>query len=506
MTEYDIGEVFSALEDRLIDSMMRNMKRHLRTEGAEGLNYAQWQALELQSLTAFREQNREWFGNYFSVINGKMEKALTDAYENGGMEQEIAILQALKAGWKPPCVSQDITGEFFRLNERKLKALVKAATHDMKTAETAMLRMANDQYRKIIFKSAAAWSTGTVTLPQAVDMASRDFLAGGLNCVEYKNGARVPVDTYAQMALRTNQTRGYLLGESVKRDEWGVNTVIVNRRGVACPRCLPFVGKVYYDDVYGSTPVPTPAKYPRLSTAIAGGLYHPNCKDTHTTWFEGVSTPPKPMTQEDVDEANRVYALQQRQRYHERMIRKYKRLTSGSLDPDNQAAYQKKLAQWQGIQKKFLHENKDVLSRCAMNESIHGVSFPEPPEIPEVPILKTDTKPVEITDNGLTKSVESDKIVINEKQFGKKVGKHAIDYGLNPSSDADRNKIREIIYHIVDHADTVKIGCWRGQDEDVLFYICGDDVVITEQNHEFITIMKGGVKNARVEKARVCKI
>lgn len=32
--------------------------------------------------------------------------------------------------------------------------------------------------------------------------------------------------------------------------------------------------------------------YPLMSSAIAAGLYHVNCKDTHTTFFPGISDAP----------------------------------------------------------------------------------------------------------------------------------------------------------------------------------------------------------------------
>jgi hypothetical protein len=106
---------------------------------------------------------------------------------------------------------------------------------------------------------------------------------------------------------------------------------------------------------------------------MAGGLYHPNCKDIHTTYFEGISTPPKPMTNAEKREAERVYYLEQRQRYNERQIRKYKRLSTGSIDPDNQAKYQEKLEMWQNHQKKFVKANSDVLKRRYENESTLGI-------------------------------------------------------------------------------------------------------------------------------------
>ena len=220
--------------------------------------------------------------------------------------------------------------------------------------------MTDDVYRKTIYNAGVFYNTGAGTLEQCVDMATRDFLSRGINCVEYANGARVGIDTYARMALRTAQTRAYIQGESAKRDEWGVNTVIVNKRGAACPRCMQWLGRVFYDDVFGSIPVPDD-KYPLLSTAIEGGLFHPNCKDSYTTFFPGINTEPKPPTKEQIEEANRVYTLEQRQNYNNRMIQKYKRLAVGSIDSENQEKYAKKVKEWEAIQRDFVHQNSDVL-------------------------------------------------------------------------------------------------------------------------------------------------
>ena len=374
MAYYDISEVFQKIEEDMIASMMRNLKRHLATEKEEGINYAMWQAEQLAALNEFKRKNKSLFGGYFSTINGQIEEVLRKAHETGKMDQEIQILEAIQRGWSTALKSSGgVQGAFFRINDRKLKALINSVTNDMKKAETAMLRRTNDEYRKILFNSQAYYNTGAGTLPQCVDMATKDFLAKGIDCIEYKNGARVAIDSYARMAIRTAQTRAYLLGESAKRDEWGVSTVIVNKRGVACPRCLRYVGRVFYDDVWGSAPIPSPEKYPRLSEAMAGGLYHPNCKDVHTTYFEGVSTPPEPMTEAEKKEAARVYNLEQQQRYNERQIRKYKRLSDGSVDPENQLRYQKKLEMWQAEQRRFVKANGDVLKRRYENEAIHGI-------------------------------------------------------------------------------------------------------------------------------------
>ena len=56
-------------------------------------------------------------------------------------------------------------------------------------------------------------AAGAKTLDQAVDMATKEFLDAGINCIEYKNGRRVNIASYAEMALRTASQRAVLLGE-----------------------------------------------------------------------------------------------------------------------------------------------------------------------------------------------------------------------------------------------------------------------------------------------------
>lgn len=105
--------------------------------------------------------------------------------------------------------------------------------------------------------------------------------------------------------------------------------------------------------------------------------------------------------------------------------------------------------------------------------------------------------------DGSVDKISAEDIIKTEKQFGKKVGKHASDWGLDPSSASDRAKLEQIIDDIIlNHDQPVRIGEWKGQPEDVLFFIKGNDVVITKRNIEFITILKGGASNGRVKDAR----
>ena len=55
---------------------------------------------------------------------------------------------------------------------------------------------------------------------------------------------------------------------------------------------------------------------------------------------------------------------------------------------------------------------------------------------------------------------------------------------------------------IILEPDSVKVGEWRNQPGLCRFYILGDDVVVVDENKGFVTVLKGGAGNARVEHAR----
>ena len=275
---YDIAGAFEDIELALIKSLRINMQRHIDEEYDEGMNWTQWQAEMLSGLSQYRAENQDVLKGYMGKINSELDGAIRDAYATGESEQEIALLKAVKAGYKPQKDSNgtNMQGSFFRANTRKLNALAKATTDDMKKAESAMLRMNDDVYRQTMFKAQMFYNTGAGSMWKCVDMATKDFLAAGYNCVEYKNGARVNIASYAEMSLRTSNKRANLMGAANFREKYGEHLVKVNARGTACPLCMPYLGKVFVDDVYGAGTEKESKEtgYPLLSEAVNNGLFH----------------------------------------------------------------------------------------------------------------------------------------------------------------------------------------------------------------------------------------
>ncbi len=348
--EYDISRAFERIEEELISSMIRNMDRHRAEESAYGYEWSQWQAEQLRSLEHYRAENQRKFGRQFSSLNQRIENAIRAAHETGGMEQEEEILDAIRRGFTGYSHLPDamIQGIFFRVNQRKLDALIQATTNDMRTAETAILRMANDQYRRVVFDAQVYAASGAGTYEKAVDMATHDMLAAGLNCVQYKNGARHTLADYADMAIRTACKRAKLQGEGQMRQEWGISTVIMNKRGNPCPKCLPWVGKILIDDVWsgGSR---KDGKYPLMSSAVAAGLYHPRCKDAHTTYFPGITTVDPKYNKQEIADVEETAKQEAKQQYAERQEKRFGRLAEFSLDPENQQRYEQKQKEWKTV-------------------------------------------------------------------------------------------------------------------------------------------------------------
>lgn len=348
-TDYDIEKAFKAIEDELIASMMRNLASHRAEETDMGFNWSQWQVEQLKALEKYKAQNKKKFTKSFSNINDSIDAMIFAARQEGGTEQEQKILRALKKSLKASKVSQGAEGAFFKLNTRKLEALIKATKNDFGTAEKAMLRMSEDKYRQIIFNAQVYANTGAGTYEKAVDMATRDFLKAGINCIEYANGARHTVKDYARMAIQTASKRAYLTGEGEMRQSWGISTVIMNKRANACPKCLPFVGKILIDDVWSGGKA-SDGPYPLMSSAIAAGLYHPNCKDVHTTYFPELDEEPdSKFTKEELEQVKEDYKQDQKRQYAGRMVEQFNRLSKYSLDPDNKKMYGVRKEQWENV-------------------------------------------------------------------------------------------------------------------------------------------------------------
>ena len=392
MNDYDIKQMYEEMETYLIDSMKRNLGRHLLEEEETGFQYTQWQAEKLKELKRYQRENKEIVGRYTLGLDEKVSKHLQNELKQGSINAIKQYNKAIPSDKLKP--SEVMNKSFFRTNDKKVNALIKTVNNDLKVANASALRMTNDQYRQIIHKSAMFVSNGVLTEKQAtaqavkeikekklttlaVDEASKNFLAGGLNCIVYKDGRRVNIASYAQMAIRTASLRAQLMAEGNLRAQKGLSLVQVTSHGGSCKYCSGWENKVLVDDVYsGGKP---DGKHKLLSEAMAQGFLHPNCRHGVTTYFpeledddyedeeepETSDTEAGNIEKDGISEEEKEELVKQLN-YVIRNIKRFKRLERGSLTSSNVDNYRNKRKRLETIKKTIA----DSLYEIKTNEKI----------------------------------------------------------------------------------------------------------------------------------------
>lgn len=399
---YDIRKIFEQMELDLISSMRRAFYFHQREQEKEGFEWEQWQLSKLRAMEQYRKRNKNIVDSYNKPIQEAIDRELKGNFSKGEnkaerfidkvkqflnfkkKENKIEFPQDIDTSTLKGYIAKELGSpeevpqekNFFGVNEKKLEALISTVNNDLNKAQYSVLRKMDDVYRQTIFKTHVYLQNGVKTLNQAIDMATKDFLDKGINSIEYKNGARVNIASYAEMCLRTASHRATLLGEGKKRDEYGIHLIVVSAHGNTCPKCEPWQGQILIDDIFSHPSKEYieqyKSKYKLLSEAIDKGLLHPNCRHSLITYFEGITTLPKVP---DGKEAIRVYEAEQKQRALERQIRKWKRFEAGTCDEESKQIASNKLRGLQKDLRKHLDNNKELRRDKNREKLISGLEI-----------------------------------------------------------------------------------------------------------------------------------
>lgn len=404
----DIAKIFEEIELRLIASLKRNLSRHKAEEEKEGFEWSAWQAEKLNNIDNFRKENAQIADEYVDVIDDETRQLMTDQFHEGEQVAEQSVIEVSEKGVnvpdvpaqpQPPEAPTAIPDDhFFGVNKPKMDKLMEDVTTLEKTALTAAVRNMDDVYRTTLNKVQLMMGTGSITLNEAIDLATRDFLDKGINCIVYADGRRVNIADYVRMALRTTSTRATLQGAAKRFAELGYDTVLISQYGGCSETCEPYQGKVYIDDVFTIWNGERSGDFGKsnycdkwfmlLSVAIRGGLFHPNCRHTMGQYIEGLTKIPKPIPAEKIREQRE---LEEKQRAMERKIRALKRKVEGTQDEKKVKEYKRKLREEQGKLREFIKEHDDVLRRDYSREKIYsGKGEPKQtaPRTEEAPMSK----------------------------------------------------------------------------------------------------------------------
>lgn len=375
MNDYKIKELYEQMELELIASMKRNLKRHLNEENKVGFHFTQWQAEKLKELKRYQRENARIIGKRTRGLNKKVSEHLQKELKQGSLKAMKQYNKLHKDKFK---ADKLLNKSFFQTNDAKVNNLIKVVNNDLNIVKASALRMTNDQYREVIHKSAFFNANGVMTEKQAVDMANKDFLSRGLNCIEYKDGRRVNIASYSQMAVRTASLRAQLMGEGDFRKEIGNPLVIVTTHGGACKLCTAWQDKILIDDVY-SGGTKEDGDYPLLSEAMKQGFLHPNCRHGLATYYpelEGIKYDEEE-TDEEIDDA-----LKDKLNYYDRQEQANIRKSKGFIDRDNVKSAKKEIMACEKKKDELIIEYK--MPYEDITEELLKKSTPNNNEIPEL--------------------------------------------------------------------------------------------------------------------------
>lgn len=439
----EIVLIFEEIEQLLIGSLRRNLAGHGNDEKDEGFKWTAWQAEKLRSVDRFRRENKKLVQKYAPVIDSETRALMQEQFREGEELAENYIDELIGDD-----ASLNKEPAFFGVNKDKVNNLIEDVTKLEKDCTTSALRLTDDIYRQTVSRVQLAMSTGSMTLPQALDISVKDFLDKGINSIVYRDGRRVNIADYVRMVLRTTSTRATLQGMSQRAKELGYDTVLISAYSMCSETCLPWQGRVYIDDVFSVWQGEISGErgrslycgkwFPLLSSAIRGGLFHPNCRHTMTVWIDGVSVLPPPLDNSKI-EAN--YKLEQQQRALEREVRKAKRKVEGCFSPENAIQAKQELQEAQKKLREFVNEHSDVLRRDYGKEKVYddipkkridnsdesGIIEEKAKEMAETYVHKVGNIDIDVY-KCVTEDIMTDEVVITDERIQHIKERHPNDY------------------------------------------------------------------------------
>jgi hypothetical protein len=293
---------------------------------ADGIEQVGWAERKLAQMDRLR---REALAEVELLVH-HLEPAILDAVNRGaaaGSAQAVADLAVLD--------EVSITTGFIGNHRRAIEALARETLTAVQITHLRLLRTTLDAYRTVITEAAAPHVlTGVATRRQAAQSALNRFAARGITGFIDSAGRGWEIESYAEMATRTAVGRAQVVGSLERFEANDHDLVIVSDAPQECSVCRQWEGKVL--SISGND-----RRYPTVSDATAGGLFHANCRHRVGLYVEGVTRRFGHTADPAGDRAR------QEQRYLERGVRRWKRIEAAALDDDAARVARAKAREWQ---------------------------------------------------------------------------------------------------------------------------------------------------------------
>ena len=250
----------------------------------------------------------EAFKELYEKITKKVRLGKASVYERSLLRQvreqlkklktnsDEAVRELVKGSYKKGLdeLLKDIKAEgsrrsydmFSGLNVGQINLIADNLTRDLNKAVNLIGRRYEDMIRQITLEETAKKLSQGKTIREMQRRLADELRNHSLNYVEYADGKRHSVKSYADMAARSTTAEAQNTAKIVQGKAWGYDLVRMTSHYPTCEVCAQFQGRVYaltkeaangkYKDKDGK-----PLRFPYLyDTALSEGYntIHPNCR------------------------------------------------------------------------------------------------------------------------------------------------------------------------------------------------------------------------------------
>ena len=217
---------------------------------------------------------------------------------------------------------RSVLGETAHISPNSIKTgyILADLNNSLNASERRILRQFDDKYADIIGAVSSEMATGVMNTRQAVGEALTAFADNGITGFIDRSGRHWTLENYAEMAVLTAIERSTISGYVDTMQKYDYDLAVIDGHAGSCPICEAWENVIV--SVSGNDP-----NYPSLGDAENDGCFHPRCLHGITTYYPDISHAPAggflDRPRERAEETPQ-YTARSRQRYMERMIRKYK--------------------------------------------------------------------------------------------------------------------------------------------------------------------------------------
>ena len=205
-------------------------------------------------------------------------------------------------------------------NAAKAAYILADLNNSLNAAERRILRQFDDKYADVIGAVSSKMATGIYNTRQALGEALTAFADQGITGFTDRSGRHWTLENYAEMALLTAIERSTISGYVDTMESYGYDLAVIDGHAGSCPICEAWEGVII--SISGDN-----GDYPSLDEAEGAGCFHPRCLHGIHTYYPGITHEPKGGFRNEpreIESQSPQYTARSKQRYCERMIRKYK--------------------------------------------------------------------------------------------------------------------------------------------------------------------------------------